>query len=68
MVQTMPIRNDYMLSFTIQGRPPEPPGKDPSANYRAVSPGYFEALTIPLRRGRTVHAARRRRRRRRWSP
>jgi putative ABC transport system permease protein len=51
MVQTIPIRSDYLLSFSIQGRQSEP-GSDPSANYRAVSPGYFEALTIPLVRGR----------------
>ena len=53
MVQTVPIRSDYMLSFTIEGRPTEP-GKDPSANYRAVSPGYLEALSIPIRRGRSL--------------
>ena len=51
MVQTIPIRADYLLSFSIQGRPSEP-GKEPSANYRAINSGYFEALTIPLLRGR----------------
>ena len=51
MVQTIPIRADYLLSFSIQGRPSEP-GKEPSANYRVVTSGYFEALTIPLLRGR----------------
>jgi putative ABC transport system permease protein len=53
MVQTVPIRNDYMLAFAIEGRPSEP-GKAPSANYRCISPGYLEALSIPLLRGRTI--------------
>jgi putative ABC transport system permease protein len=52
MVQQMPIRGDYVLSFTIQGRPQPEGGIDPSANYRVVSPGYFESLSIPLVRGR----------------
>ncbi|HUF11520.1 MAG TPA: ABC transporter permease, partial [Longimicrobiales bacterium] len=56
MVQTVPIRNDYMLSFTIEGRPSEP-GKEPSANYRAISPGYFAALSIPVLRGRDFSAS-----------
>ena len=55
MVQQMPIRGDYMLSFTIQGRPTEP-GKEESANYRVTSPEYFEALGIPLVRGRVFDA------------
>ena len=53
MVQTVPIRNDYMLSFTIEGRPFEP-GGEPSANYRAISPGYLAALSIPVLRGRQI--------------
>jgi putative ABC transport system permease protein len=52
MVQTIPMRGDYLLSFAIQGRPPAKPNSEPSANYRSVSPGYFRTLGIPIRQGR----------------
>jgi putative ABC transport system permease protein len=38
--------------FTIQGQAPPPKGKEPSAFYTEVSPGYLSALTVPLLRGR----------------
>ena len=41
MVQAIPMRGDYVLSFDIQGRPPSKPNASPSANYRSVSPDYF---------------------------
>ena len=52
MVQTLPMRGDYVLSVTIQGRPAPPPNAEPSANYRVITPKYFETLGIPLLRGR----------------
>jgi putative ABC transport system permease protein len=53
MVQSMPMRGDYLLSFEIQGRPPSKPGESPSANHRSISPDYFRTLGVPLIRGRT---------------
>jgi putative ABC transport system permease protein len=56
MIQALPMRGDYLLSFTIQGRPAPKPNEGPSANYRVISPDYFRTLGIPLRRGRTFTA------------
>jgi len=41
---------------TIEGRPPVPPGQEVLAGQHSVSAGYFEALGIPLLRGRTFTA------------
>jgi putative ABC transport system permease protein len=48
---------DNGWSFLIEGRPPLPVGTYNMAEYRPVSAGYFEAIGIPLLRGRSFTPA-----------
>lgn len=45
-----PGRRD--LAMALEGRPFRADGTDPLADYRVVTASYFEAMGIPLRRGR----------------
>jgi len=47
------------MPFAIDGRPPLPNGRVPSAptvSYLAVTPGFFQTMGIPLRQGRDFDA------------
>ena len=55
-VSQLPIVDGHgSVSFQIEGRP-APLGDAPAAGYSAVSHRYFEAMAIPIRRGRGVQA------------
>jgi putative ABC transport system permease protein len=52
MTHAMPIVGDWVLGFTLNGRPPIAPSDLPNTNYYSVTPGYFPAMGIRLVRGR----------------
>jgi predicted permease len=39
--------------FNVEGRPKHQPGEGPVAEFRIVTPDYFQAIGIPLLKGRT---------------
>jgi predicted permease len=53
----MPLTgSDMNITFSIDGRP-TPPGEEPAARVSVVSSNFFQALQMPLRRGRFFTSA-----------
>jgi putative ABC transport system permease protein len=57
-VSILPLRSNFLNMrinvgpFHIEGLPPAPPGQEPSADFRVVTRGFFDAMSIPLVSGR----------------
>jgi predicted permease len=43
---------NFIISFTVDGRPEPPPAQQPSLDVELATPGYFRAMGIELARGR----------------
>ncbi|MEX0900301.1 MAG: ABC transporter permease [Gammaproteobacteria bacterium] len=54
LVQALPMVDDYVLTLEFEGRPEPLPGESENAIYYAISPGYLDAMGIPLVRGRGI--------------
>ncbi|HEX4164526.1 MAG TPA: ABC transporter permease [Bryobacteraceae bacterium] len=54
-INHLPLAGDlWDRSFEIEGRPKPRPGEMPNAVYRIVMPGYFDAMRLPIKRGRAI--------------
>ena len=53
-------RSNVNGSFTLLDRPEQPTGQEPVELIRYVTPGYFDALRVPILRGRNVESRDRR--------
>ncbi len=57
VIYPLPLGGSFeSYTFDIEGRPPYPPGQQPSADRRVISPDYFRTMNTPLLLGRSFGA------------
>jgi putative ABC transport system permease protein len=57
IVYPLPLGGNFeSFTFDIAGQPPFPPGQQPSADRRVISPDYFRTMSTPVRKGRAFGA------------
>jgi len=52
MISELPMTENLMHNFVIDGRPPVPPGEEPELETRTVAGDYFRTMGIPVLQGR----------------
>ena len=54
-INHLPIAGDlWDRNLELEGRPKPRPGEAPNAVYRIIMPGYFEAMQLPIVKGRAI--------------
>jgi putative ABC transport system permease protein len=56
MISELPMTENLMHNFVIDGRPPLAPGEEPELETRTVAGGYFRTMGIPVLQGRDFTA------------
>ncbi|MBR9990672.1 MAG: FtsX-like permease family protein, partial [Gemmatimonadetes bacterium] len=52
-IQHLPLGGSAMrITFEVEGREPPAPGEEQALDVRVATPGFFDALGVPIRRGR----------------